>query len=67
MSYDSINELLSLLAPVILVQLGLLALALRDLIGRERVRLVSKPVWALVIVLVNILGPIVYFAVGRED
>jgi len=31
------------------------------------VRWVSKPVWALIIVFVNIVGPLFYFFFGRED
>ena len=42
--------------------------ALVDLERDERqVRGGSKLVWALVIVFVNILGPILYFVAGREE
>ena len=42
--------------------------ALVDLERTERrVRGDSKLVWALVIVFVNILGPIAYFVAGREE
>ena len=42
--------------------------ALIDLEREERqVRGGSKLVWALIIVFVNIIGPIVYFVAGRED
>jgi hypothetical protein len=62
------TELLLLLVPVVLVQLGLLVLALRDLLRPERrVRGDSKLMWGLIIVVVNIIGPILYFAVGREE
>jgi hypothetical protein len=62
------SELLLLLVPVVLVQLGLLVLALRDLLRPERrVRGDSKLMWGLIIVVVNIIGPILYFAVGREE
>ena len=42
--------------------------ALYDLEQEERrVRGGSKLVWALVIVFVNIVGPIVYLTAGREE
>jgi hypothetical protein len=42
--------------------------ALVDLERDERrVRGGSKLVWAVVIVFVNILGPILYFIAGREE
>ena len=61
-------QIVLLLLPVIVVQLALLVLALRDLLRPERhVRGDSKLMWGIVIVLVGLLGPILYFAVGRED
>jgi hypothetical protein len=35
--------------------------------SERRVRGGSKIVWALVIILVNIIGPILYFVAGREE
>jgi hypothetical protein len=62
------EQILLLLAPIILIQLGLMIVALIDLEREERrVRGGNKLVWALVIVFVNIFGPILYFAVGREE
>ena len=62
------TEILLLLLPVVLVQLGLLVLALRDLLRPERrVRGDSKLMWGLIIVVINIIGPILYFLVGRDE
>jgi hypothetical protein len=62
------TELLLLLIPVVLIQLGLLILALRDLLRPERrVRGDSKLMWGVIIVVVNIIGPVLYFLVGREE
>jgi hypothetical protein len=62
------EQLILLLVPLILIQLGLMIVALFDLERAERrVRGGSKVVWALIIVFVNIIGPILYFTVGRED
>ena len=64
----STEQILALLAPVILIQLGLMIAALYDLEKAERrVRGGSKLVWALVIVFLNIIGPILYFVAGREE
>jgi hypothetical protein len=60
-------KLLPLLIPIILLELGLLVWALLDIIRRERVKGGNKVVWILVIVLINIIGPIVYFLFGREE
>jgi hypothetical protein len=56
-----------LLLPVVLIELGLIVFALRDLIQPERrVRGESKLMWGLLIVFIGMLGPILYFIVGRE-
>ena len=62
------QQILLLLTPVILIQLGLIVFALRDLLRPERqVRGDSKLMWGLIIVLVNLVGPILYFLVGRRE
>jgi ABC-2 type transport system ATP-binding protein len=60
--------LLLLLVPVIVIQLALLVLAVVDLLRDDRrVRGGNKGVWAVIIVFVNVLGPILYFLVGRDE
>jgi hypothetical protein len=62
------EQILALLAPIIVIQFGLMIVALHDLEQEDRrVRGGSKLVWALVIVFVNIVGPLVYLVGGRED
>lgn len=63
---ETLREWLPLLAPLILIQLALMIAALVDLVRRGQTR-GPKWVWALVIVLVNTIGPIIYFLLGRED
>ncbi|MEA2548842.1 MAG: hypothetical protein QOE42_1440 [Chloroflexota bacterium] len=62
------EQVLALLAPIVVIQLGLMIVALHDLESDERhVRGGSKLVWVLVIVFVNVVGPIIYLIGGRED
>jgi len=62
------STLLLLLIPIILIQLGLLIWGLYDLTRPNRkVRGDSKVLWGIVIIFINILGPIVYFLFGREE
>lgn len=61
------GQLILLLTPLIIVELVLIILALRDLLRPERrVRGDSKLMWGIIIVLFSMLGPILYFIVGRE-
>ncbi|MBN2205369.1 MAG: PLDc_N domain-containing protein [Thermoleophilia bacterium] len=59
---------LALLGVVVLVQLALLAAALVDLLRRpdEAVTGGRRWVWIIVVVLLQTIGPIVYFAAGRR-
>jgi hypothetical protein len=66
MDLTQFKQYIPLLIPVVLIQLGLLIAALVDLIRREQTR-GPKWVWALVIILVNIIGPIIYFVAGRKE
>ena len=62
------EQIVALLLPIVIIQLGLMIAALIDLEKEERhVRGGSKLVWAVVIVFLNIVGPLVYFLAGRED
>ena len=57
-----------LIVPVLVVQVGLLAYALYDLFQEDRrVRGDSKVMWAVIIAMVNLIGPLLYFFVGRDD
>jgi hypothetical protein len=62
------TSLLLILLPLVLIELGLLVFSLIDLLKPER-RVVgdNKLLWALVIVLVGTIGPIVYLLAGRKQ
>jgi ABC-2 type transport system ATP-binding protein len=60
--------ILLLVVPLILLQLTLMLLAGVDLVREDRrVRGGSRAMWAIIIVFVNVIGPILYFLVGREE
>jgi len=63
---DIIQQYLPYLIPVIVIQLGLLVFALLDLLKRERTR-GPKWMWIIIIIFVNIFGPVAYLLFGREE
>ncbi len=63
---ETLIELLPYLIPVIVLQYALTIIALVDVIRRERTR-GPKWVWILVILFINIIGPVVYLLFGREE
>jgi len=63
-----LGTLIPILIPIVAIQIGLLVAALYDLTRpTRRAKGGSKVVWALVIIFIGMIGPILYFLVGRED
>ncbi len=60
-------DFLPYLIPVILLELILLITAVVDLIRRDKTRYLPKWAWSLIVIFIQIIGPIVYFIIGRED
>jgi hypothetical protein len=62
------TSLLLILLPLAVIELGLVVFSLVDLFRPAR-RVVgnNKLVWALIIVLVGTIGPIVYLLAGRKQ
>jgi len=63
----TLGGILPFLIPLILLQLALMGFALFDLVRRKRVKGGNKLLWGVIIVLINIIGPIIYLLVGREE
>ena len=62
------TQILLLITPIVIVELILIVIALRDLLRPERqVRGDSKLLWGIVIVFISLLGPIIYLAAGRRE
>jgi heme/copper-type cytochrome/quinol oxidase subunit 4 len=60
-------DILGLILPLAVLQIGLVIWALIDLTRPERqVRGDTKVVWALIIIFISFFGPLFYFLVGRE-
>ena len=61
------GTLIAVLAPLIILDVVLIVAALYDLTRpNRRVRGDSKVVWALIVIFVSTIGPILYFLAGRE-
>lgn len=67
MSFDEVLDLLLKLWPLLLLQLGLMAWALVDVLRRRSTRTLSLPFWIIIILFVNFFGPIAYFLFGRAE
>ncbi len=56
-----------LLIPILLIELSLKGVALWDIAHRERPRYLPRLGWVLIVLFVNLLGPVTYLLIGREE
>jgi len=62
-----ISQYLPFLIPVILIELALMLTALIHVLKHPHYRFGNKPLWIVIVVLFQIIGPVVYFAFGRGE
>ncbi len=67
MDLGEIRAMIPLLIPLVVIQLVLIGITLRDLVRRKQVKGGNKLVWGLVIVFIQYIGPILYLIIGREE
>ena len=64
--FDTIRDFLPFLIPVIILQVGLTIASLAHVLRHNTYRRGNRVIWVLVSFL-SIIGPILYFAIGRGD
>ncbi|MGD9142441.1 MAG: PLD nuclease N-terminal domain-containing protein [Dehalococcoidia bacterium] len=65
--FEVLVDMLPFLIPLIIVELALLIFALVDLLKRTHMSSNARIIWALVIIFINLIGPIIYFIFGRKE
>ena len=63
---ETLKDALPYLVPVLVLEIVLLFVAIIDLDRRRYVTGGNKLVWVLVIVIISIIGPVIYFVFGRR-
>jgi len=65
---EMIRNIWLLLLPVLIVQLILLVAAVISILRKDipQNRTLDKILWLVIVILVNIIGPILYFAIGSK-
>ncbi|MHB9032018.1 MAG: PLDc N-terminal domain-containing protein [Anaerolineae bacterium] len=59
--------ILFVVVPLLVIDFGLMYVALTDLMRRERVRLFTKQGWITLIIFLAIIGSAFYLLYGREE
>ncbi|MDD3823452.1 MAG: PLD nuclease N-terminal domain-containing protein [Sphaerochaetaceae bacterium] len=60
------GEMILLLAPLVVMELILKTVCLRDWMKREALNGLSRTAWLLIFLFVNLLGPVAYLVYGRK-
>ncbi|WP_455715778.1 PLDc N-terminal domain-containing protein [Anaerosporobacter sp.] len=64
---ESFVEYLPVLLPLIIVEFVLMITALVHVLRHNTYRFGNKVMWAIIVVFIQIIGPVVYFVFGRGD
>ena len=62
-----LTQYLPFLIPIALIELGLLVAALISILRHKTYRVGNRVLWIILVIVINIIGPILYFAIGRGD
>lgn len=60
-------EYLPFLIPLFLIQLILAITALVHVLKHPRYKFGNRPMWIVIVLIVEIIGPVIYFIFGRSD
>ena len=58
---------LPILIPLALLELTLMVVALVHVLTHSTYKTGNRIMWVLIVVLINIIGPVLYFVFGRSD
>jgi len=65
--FELLKPLLLVIIPLVIIQLVLMITALVSIFRRDTYKTGNRVIWILVVVLINTIGPILYFVLGRKD
>ncbi|MBK8431303.1 MAG: PLDc_N domain-containing protein [Chloroflexi bacterium] len=64
---NEITEYLPFLIPIAIIQIGLALTALVHVLRHDNYRFGNRIFWILVVLFIQMIGPILYFTVGRGE
>lgn len=67
LSMEQFIEILPLLAPILLLQLGLMILCVIKIVKQTKFTYLNKPIWLVIVILIQLIGPISYLVIERGD
>ena len=62
-----LKEFLPFLIPLIILQVALAIVALVHVLKHPNYRFGNKVMWVIIVLVFSIVGPVLYFTIGRGD
>jgi|GEM_PF-101277 len=66
-SWATLKPYLPFIVPLALIELGLMIAALIHIFTHKTYKIGNRWIWVIVSILFNIIGPVLYFILGRSD
>ncbi len=64
---DALLEILPLLIPIVFIELAFSIAALIHILKHPNYRVGNRVMWIIIVMFVQLIGPIVYFIAGRGE
>lgn len=64
---NTLFEILPLLIPLLLIDVALAVAAVRHILRHPHYRFGSRSIWLVIVVVLLLFGPIIYFAFGKGE
>jgi hypothetical protein len=65
--FENINQYLPFLIPLLVLQLGLTIATVVHILTHSSYRIGNRAIWLVVGIVVSIIGPVLYFTIGKGD
>lgn len=64
---EFIREYLAILIPIVVLEIGLMIYALSHILKHNKFKFGNKVMWIVIVVFIQIIGPILYLTIGKDD
>ena len=64
---ETLKEYLPFLIPLLIIQFFLIVVSLSNIFKHKNYKCGNRLIWTLVVIFINIIGPVLYFIIGRDD
>jgi len=64
---EILREFLPFLIPILVIQIGLMVISWVHIFKNPNFRFGNRTTWLLIVTFTGIIGPIIYFSIGRVE